>query len=211
MYVYYLYYDLKSASFDHKKLTKTIQKSLFASNEQLHVFEKIVADLIKDKDLKKALAGLPEVYVKKRKKIMLDEEYIKDVQTQHAGTVDLLNEYLSDDFEDEVTKIRSEQVGSSEIAIQITQKSNSGGPSPFQSDISFSQVQMDLLELFVKNSFALPQTEIDIFAKSNGVFMNQIIDRINEGVFEYLNDNLIEEEEDSFVMNPEYYNNILAK
>ncbi len=45
LYIYYLYYDLKSANFDNKQLTKTLQKSLFTNNEQLHIFESIIGNL----------------------------------------------------------------------------------------------------------------------------------------------------------------------
>ena len=63
-YIKYLYHDLKSATFDNKQLTKTIQKSLFKTNEQLHNFEIIVSELIKDKDLDKALKNVSKVYWK---------------------------------------------------------------------------------------------------------------------------------------------------
>ena len=122
LYVHYLYHDLKSASFDNKQLTKTIQKSLFKTNEQLHDFEIIVSELIKDQDLDKALKSVSTVYKIKRKKIQLNTDSIKGVQQQHSGTVELLNEYLKDDFEDENNSIKSQEISNEEIKIEIIQK-----------------------------------------------------------------------------------------
>jgi hypothetical protein len=39
LYVYIYTTTLKSVTFDNKQLTKTIQKNLFKTNEQLHDFE----------------------------------------------------------------------------------------------------------------------------------------------------------------------------
>ena len=65
-----MYHDLKSVTFDNKQLTKTIQKSLFKTNEQLHDFEIIVSELINDKNLDKALKNVHKVYEIKRKIIL---------------------------------------------------------------------------------------------------------------------------------------------
>jgi hypothetical protein len=80
LYIHYLYYDLKSTTFDNKKMTKTILKSLFKTNEQLHDFEQIISEFIKDKNLDKALNAVPKIYEVKRKKIQLDRTTIKEVQ-----------------------------------------------------------------------------------------------------------------------------------
>jgi ribosomal protein L20A (L18A) len=83
--MHYLYHDLKSATFDNRQLTKTIHKSLFKTNEQLHEFEKIVSGLTHDKNLQKALDQIPSIYAVKRKQIKLDKASIQDVQQQHSA------------------------------------------------------------------------------------------------------------------------------
>lgn len=208
LYVYYLYHDLKSATFDNKQLTKTIQKNLFKTNEQLHDFEKIVSELIKDKDLEKALKNVPKVYEVKRKKIQLDTVSIKEVQQQHSGTVELLNEYLKDDFEDENNSIKSQEINNEEIKIEITQKSEDTIHSAFVSDLSFSPIHISALELFSKSNFSVPQSELEAFAKSNGVFKNQLIESINEACYGLLDDVLIEEEDDYYTININYFQRI---
>ncbi len=208
LYIHYLYQDLKSTTFDNKQLTKTIQKSLFKTNEQLHDFEKIVSELIKDKNLEKALRAAPKIYEVKRKKIQLDKTSIKEVQQQHLGTVDLLNEYLRDDFEDENTAIISEEINNEEIEIKITQKNEDTNHSAFIAELAFKPIQVSTLELFSKNNLSILQSEIEDFAKSKGVFKNQLIDSINENCYEFLDDVLIEEEDDYYSINPEYFQKI---
>lgn len=210
LYVHYLYYDLKSASFDNKQLTKTIQKSLFKTNEQLHDFEKIVSELINDKDLGKALKAVPKVYEIKRKKIKLDTVSIKEVQQQHSGTVELLNEYLRDDFEDENTAIKAEEVSNEEIKIEITQKNEEAHRSLFTSELKLNSNHIEALELFAKSNFTVPMNEIETYAKSKGIFKNQLIESINDICYEFLDDVLIEEDDDFYTISPNYFEKIKA-
>jgi hypothetical protein len=211
LYVHYLYHDLKSATFDNKQLTKTIQKSLFKTNEQLHDFEQIVSELIKDKNLDKALNAVPKIYEVKRKKIQLDRTTIKEVQQQHSGTVELLNEYLRDEFEDENNTILSQEISSEEIKIEIIQKNEESHQSIFLSELSLNPTHISILELFSKNNFSIPQIEIEEFAKSKGVFKNQVIESINETCYEVLDDVLIEEEDEYYTIIPEYFQKISTK
>ncbi len=211
LYVYYLYHDLKSATFDNKKLTKTIQKSLFKTNEQLHDFEIIVSELIKDKDLDKALKSVSKVYEVKRKKIQLDTASIKEVQQQHSGTVELLNEYLKDDFEDENNTIKSQEISNEEIKIEITQKNEEVHQSAFLSQLAFSEIHTTALDLFAKSNFSVPQNELELFAKSKGIFKNQLVESINDTCYDFLDDVLIEEEDDYYTINTNYFQSISAK
>ena len=211
LYVHYLYHDLKSATFDNKQLTKTIQKSLFKTNEQLHDFEIVVGELIKDKNLENALQGVSKIYTVKRKKIQLDTASIKEVQQQDSGTVELLNEYLKDDYEDENNSIKTQEINSEEVSIQITQKTEVIENSIYVSTITFTQLQTTTLEIFTKSNFSVPQSDLEIFAKSKGVFKNQLVENINETCYDVLDDILIEEEEEYYNINPNYYQRLLAK
>ena len=184
-----------------KQLTKTIQKSLFKTNEQLHDFEKIVSELITDKDLDKALTNVPKIYEVKRKKIQLDTATIKEVQKQHSGTVELLNEYLNDDFEDDENTLKSQEINSEEIKIQISQKHEEITHSVFLTELALKPIHITTLELFAKSNFTVSQSEIEVFAKSNGVFKNQLIESINDTCYEFLDDILIEEEDDFCTIN----------
>lgn len=208
LYIYYLYQDLNSSTFDNKKLTKTIQKSLFKTNEQLHDFEEVVSELIKDRKLDKALEAVSKVYVPKRKKIALDREAIKEVNQRHSGTVELLNEYLKDEFEDDENIITTKELNTEELQIEITHKIDSPTSSILTNDILLDTNQSDLLKLFVKSSLTVPQTEMDAFVKSKGLFKNQFIESINDVCYEVLDDVLIEEEDDNYIINENYYQRI---
>jgi ribosomal protein L20A (L18A) len=211
LYIHYLNHDLKSATFDNKQHTKTIQKSLFKTNDQLHDFEKIVSELIKDKDLEKALKQIPEIYKVKRKKIQLNRDSIKEVIEQHTETVELLNEYLKDDFEDENNSIKSQEISNEEIQIEIIQKSEEVHQSAFLSELTFTAIHTTALELFAKSNFSVSQSEFEIFAKSKGVFKNQLIESINDTCYEFLDDVLIEEEDDYYTINTNYFQRISTK
>ena len=174
----------------------------------MHDFEIIVSELIKDKDLEKALKNVSIVYEVKRKKIKLDTTSIKEVQQQHSGTVELLNEYLKDDFEDENNSIKSQEINNEEIKIEITQKSEETSHSAFVRDLTFSPIHISALELFSKSNFSIPQSELEIFAKSKGIFKNQLIESINETCYDFLDDVLIEEEDDYYTINTNYFQRI---
>lgn len=209
LYVYYLYYDLNSSSFDNKQLTKTIQKSLFGSNEQLHDFEKIIAELIKDKDLDKALQGVSQIYVKKRRKIKLDADAITEVRQKHSSTVEILDEIMGDDFEDETSSIHSVQINKEEIQIEILQKTEPLIETQKVNRFGLNPIQEELLGMFPKHSFTVPAAELESFARSKGLFKSQLIDSINETCYEELDDLLIEEEEDNYIVNEQYFQRII--
>ena len=209
LYIHYLYHDLQSASFDNKPLTKTIQKSLFRNNEELKEFEKLVSDLIKEKDLQKALQSVGNVYVPKRKKISLDAAVITEVHQKHSTTVSLLDEILGDEYVDDITTIKSSVVNDEEVKITITQKATSPVPLQVTNAVNLSPVHVELLELFAKHSFIISDQEIEIFARSKGVFKNGLIEGVNDCCYEHLDDLLIEEEDDNYIVNENSYQSVL--
>src|SRR5690606_7989015 len=106
---------------------------------------------------------------------------------KHSGTVELLNEYLKDEFEDIRTTNRDNNVNSDEVQIVIHERETS---TP---DTKFSDTQKEFLEYFQKHGLTLSLNEIDDFARSRGLFKNQLVDSINETCYETLDDILIEE------------------
>lgn len=211
LYIHYLYHDLNSTTFDNKQMTKTIQKNLFKTNEQLHNFGIVVSELIKDKNLDKALQNVSKIYVVKRKKIQLDTASIQEVQMQDSETVELLNEYLKDEYEDENNLIKTREINDEEVTIEITKKGDEVQGSIYLSNIAFTSIHLKTLEIFAKRNFSVPQSELETFAKSKGIFKNQLIESINEICYEVLDDVLIEEENDYYTINPNYYQRLLAK
>lgn len=210
LYIHYLYHDLKSATFDNRQFTKTIQKNLFNTNEQLHDFEKIVSELIKNRNLVKALKAVSGIYVVKRKKILLDLEKISNVEQKHVQTVELLNEYLNDEYDDETSSIKSKEINGKEIKIDISIKTDNIHKTKYIEEIDSLQLHSKALDLFEKCNFVISQADLETYAKSNSVLMNQLVDNINEICYEYLDDNLIEEEDEYYSIIPDYFQKILA-
>ena len=50
---------------------------------------------------------------------------------------------------------------------------------------------------------------VEEFASENGVFVDSLINNINEKTYDLIDDNLIEEQEDTYTIEEQYYQNIL--
>jgi hypothetical protein len=82
---------------------------------------------------------------------------------------------------------------------------------PSVADTGLSQAQLVLLEHFANANYSLPVEEVDEFAQNNGVFKNQLIEGVNEFCYERIDDLLIEEEDDRYNLNPDYYRQLFLK
>ncbi|WP_051349490.1 tellurite resistance TerB C-terminal domain-containing protein [Chryseobacterium gregarium] len=210
LYIYYIDKDLSSAKFDNKQMNKTIQKSLFKTNEQLNDFEQILSDFITNKNLDTTLEKINSIYLPKRKKIFIDKDTIEEVKKQHSGTVDLLNEYLQDEYEDDNIVIVSEEIANKdEVQINIIHKNVEHLHSKYLNEISLTSVQKDVLGVFEKNSFNISQSDLEEYLKDQNLLMSSTVDAINEICFDVLDDVLIEEDNDYFTINTDYYKKLL--
>lgn len=202
LYVHYVDHDLRSVTFDNKQWTKTIQKSLFQTPEQSAEFERILAELIKDKNIDKALTAVETIYQPKRKKISLDRNKIKEVQEQHSETVELLNEYLQD-TEDAIPATPVQEPISNPEVVQTS--------GIFRADLQLNETQVNALVMLCKNGFSISVSDLDQFAKSNGAFRGSLIEGINDKCYDTLDDVLIEEDGDTYTINESYYNKLLTQ
>jgi len=207
LYIHYIYADLLSETFDNRQLNKNNIKKLFKTDEQLHDFQVVVKNLIASKALGQALTAVSTLLLPKRKKISLNADAIEAIKKRHSGTVELLNKYMQEDEEPAAVTQLAVAVDLSEPVVA----SADGLGKIFFDEINLSDLQSDVLIYFSLNNFAVPQCEIGKIAKERGVFKNQLIDSINEACFEAIDDVLIEEEEDNYVIYEHYYQNILAK
>ncbi|HZL11897.1 MAG TPA: tellurite resistance TerB C-terminal domain-containing protein [Prolixibacteraceae bacterium] len=204
-YAKYIYYDLKSMKFDNKELTKTIQKSLFKTQEQFNDFKRIITELIKTSDIERALEEIAKIYIPKRKRIQLDKSKIKEVEQKHDGTVELLNGYLETERDDFSEDKSFDNTDGTEIDVITPVPIN----SIFVAGIRMGKVQEELLKKFIENSFEIRHDEVDKFAIDNGMFKNQLIDSINEACSEYLDgESLIEENDETYVIEESYFKEI---
>ncbi len=207
LYLHYIYYDLKSNKIAQKELPKTVQKKLFKTDEQRQDFEQLLHTFIKNQDLGKALAEVPRIWAIKRKKIQLDQSFIEEVQQQHAGTVDLLNEYLQDQ------EMEEEQPAITPPFDQISAPTVFPAPikatdTRFLPELELNALQINTLELFYSNDFSLSEEKLITFAKTQSVFKNQLVESINEACYELLDDVLIEEDEETYTIDTDYFEQI---
>jgi len=200
-YAKYIYYDLKSRKIDNQELSKRIQRSLFKTDEQINNFKKIISELIETTDIQNALEKIEYIYIPKRKTIKLDKSAIREVEQKYDGTVELLNGYLISENEEK------NQPNSEKKEIEISVVPNN---SIFIPGINIEKIQTELIAKIVANSFKIEQNKVDKFATENGLFKNQLIDSINEVFEESLEgEALIEEDEDNYVIEESYYNEII--
>ncbi len=207
-YLHYIWHDLNSKQVDSKQLNKTIQKKLFSKQQEFEHFQSIVDDLVKTKDLPKALTGVSSIYTPKRRSIEIDISAVQLVERQHAGTVSILSEYLRD--ENEQVSDNIELVTDGELIIVVDSASPAAESNVDGCAVNLSAVQRQCLQIFESEEFVVPFGTIDSFAKQNGLFKNQLIDGINDQCMELLDDVLIEESEEGFEINVNYYKKIFA-
>lgn len=193
-YLNYIYHNQKSPKSDQKGLIKSVQKKLFANEAQVAQFQQIANTLIDDMNLLKALAQIDTLYSTtaaiKRRRIELNHDEIRIVTDQHSGTVEALNQVLNDDIAESNT----------EEVIVITKQ---------ESPSLLTPLQIEFLRLF-PDERQLKASEVESFAFGKGLFKNQLLDGINDACYELLDDVLIEEEGDHYIINPIYYNKIVA-
>lgn len=207
-YAKYIYYDLKSNKFDNKLLTKTIEKSLFKTEEQIAEYKAIIRKIIETGSIESVFDDIAKIYVPKRKKIILDKNEIRDIAKKHDSTVELLNEYLDDTEEGIKLNVRNTDSVGAEIEVVTTARQE----SPFNEDLNFNNVQLEILRKMKDASFILAQSKVDKFALKNGIFKNQLIDSINEACYDLLEgEPLIEEEEENYIIERSYYQELEIK
>ena len=209
LYIHYLEKDLNSSKFDQRKLNKTIQKSLFSTQEQLTDFEKILNDFIADRNLETAIEKANKLYQPKRKRITIDPEAIKDIQAQHSETADILGQILNSEEEEEFFTNTVVPDDKEEVMITINSRTSENQVCKYLDDLNLTEIQKEILDLFEKNSFNMLQTDFGDFIKTKGLFMGSTIDSINEYCFEILDDILIEEDDEYFIINTNYYQKLL--
>lgn len=210
LYIHYLDKDLNSPKFDNKQLTKTIQKNLFSTNEQLVDFEKIMSEFVSHRNLESTIEKVNLLYEPKRKKIIINREAIENVQKLDSEVSKILGDLLSDELETENIFIQSEEKeNTKEITFNITREHPELQKSKYIEELHLTDIQKEILDLFERQSFNILQSELSDFIKTKNLFMGSTIESINDTCFETLDDILIEEEDEYFTINTNYYKKLL--
>ncbi|MDM1350951.1 NINE protein [Myroides marinus] len=200
-YLKYIKADLASATINNKPLNKTTLKVLFKEQTQLDEFNQILDEFIKTSDIDYAISKLEDIYKIKRKKIKLDIDKIDSVKKQLDSTVELLNEYL-EEFEDS-----SDHELDTSVLEELTTKPKE--ENLFNQDLLLESYEVQLLQMIKNFDFLISREVVEEFASENGVFADSLINNINEKVYDLLDDNLIEEQDEMYTIDITYYKNIL--
>ncbi|MDH6304131.1 hypothetical protein M2459_000843 [Parabacteroides sp. PF5-5] len=178
-YMHYLHVKTLSDTFKHKKISKPNAKLLFRNTKEEQQFNQVCSKLLTSKNLNTALKQFDNLEISQRKKVRLDITAIREAAGKQAKVAGILSDILADEPE----------------SVTI----------PQQPLTEVTDNKEGLLQLFINKDYKLNKEEVDIFARSKGLFMNQLIQSINEEHFDELDDVLIEEEEEYYMLNETYY------
>lgn len=211
LYFLYLEKNLYSNNFDRKQLTKSIQKNLFTTSEQVEEFEKIVNEFILTKNLNIAISSLDQIYLPKRKKINIDKSAIDRVQRLDSETSQKLGDLLDDENELlEVDVLNINPQDDFEVKINIIQTMHNDEDScKYLQSLELNYTQLEVLDYFEKNGLNVLQSDFENFMRAKRLFVSTTIESINDILYDYLDDILIEEDEDYFIINNEYFKKLL--
>ncbi|MBO9691158.1 tellurite resistance TerB C-terminal domain-containing protein [Chryseobacterium sp.] len=209
LYIHYLEKDLNSPKFDKREFPKSIQKNLFPTEDLLVDFENILNEFIVGRNIKTAVEKVCQLYLPKRKKITIDPEAIRDIQVQHSETAHILGQILNNEEEEETVLKTMETINERESTVTVIHQVSEFQHTKYSDELHLTDVQKNILDLFEKHSFNILQQDLQDFIKAKGLFMGSTIDSINECCFEILDDILIEEEDEYFIINTNYYKKLL--
>ncbi len=188
-YLHYLNVKTMSETFKYKKISKRNNAILFKNSKEEGQFKLICTRLLQNKNLKAALKQLDQLGISQRKKIDLDISAIKEAAGKQTKIAGILSEVLADD---EPATIPQAPEKTPVIEIQNTPVDN----------------KEELFRLFINCSYKLNKEEVDIFARTKGIFRSQFIESINETYYDELDDVLIEEDDDEYILNETYFHQI---
>ncbi len=185
LYLQYLHVKTPNANFRHKKVNGEYKKRLFRNETQAEKFQQLCDRLKENRDIDQAIDDTKYLFRINRREISLDTQAIRDVGREHAQMAALLGKYLEDDPE-----------------IMMEGKPASSGVLENETDESA------IFRLFERCNFTLNKKEIDTFARNRGMFGSSLIQQINETYYETLDDLLIEDDGENYILNKAYYESI---
>lgn len=183
LYLHYLSVKSVSDTFKYKQISARNASKLFGGNERQQRFETVSNQFQKDGDLEKALAAIGELYIPVRRKIKLNAGSIQEARNRQASVAKILGAYLDDD-----PVVDAHENIQPEVIINTADNNRQA-----------------LFDLFISHAFRLNQQEINKFVHSKGLFKDPFIEGINEQYYEILDDLLIEQEGDEYILNKTYY------
>ncbi len=174
-----------------------VKKTIFRHEKEYQDFMEIIEAMREDLDIGVALNQVNDRY---RKKITLDKENIDGIKAQHAGTVEKLHAILDDESNDVWEANENRETTATDEQIENETATTTG-----QDVINWNEEQVQFLRLFAAPGYTVSLEQAAEFARERNLFLNQLINGINEMFFENNEDMLIEDlDEETYQINPEY-------
>lgn len=185
--------------------TASMNKQLFKKQEESERFYKFLNQYIQNPDFEKAEEFAAVFFQSIRKKIKLDTLAIQKAEVMDTRTTERLSVYLAEDDDSAVTTFQKESVSQtlSEPVIQrqiITTE---------EMGVQLPEFALILLQAFKTNNFELSSTDADDICRANGLMTGNLVNSINEACYDLLDENLIEKQDSKYIIQPDYYNQII--
>lgn len=196
LFYYALYYQWsKDQNINIKPLPQKITKKAF--NKDSTKYEEFVS-IINNKelspkrkrDLQRLEKEIDNLFIIKRKKILLNRDKIKEAEIEHKRTAEKLGKILEDET----------VISPPTINQQICQSNGNL--------YNLESIHISLLEKFVISNYSITDFELEKFSKEYGSMPNSLVSSINERFFDKFDDNIIESVNTKFILNTEYYESI---
>ena len=224
-YIHHYQLSIDNGIKSPKIFPKTYHKKLFKKEEQLQSFIALVNSLSRFKNPEAALQAVPEIFVTKRKEIVLDEKSISKINEHHSETVEKLNEMLEETAAEQ-TVVPTENKPSISIPEgkpegkpennlkdkPATDKELStlddlfGDSSPTEdfSDLELEQYHLELLQQLLANGNFITHEDTATLSRKHRVFKGRLINQLNEKFYSIFEDNLIEETPEGYQLIEDY-------
>lgn len=197
-YVRYVSLCAQNTEFVEKPIPKYVCKNLFTTEAQQNEFERIVHQYKLDKKQEKAYEAVNHLFEPKKKHLQFDLNKIERTEMLYADTVRLLDEVMGDE-EEKAEEVISEEVAPVSVVAGVNKMENT----------LLNPVHMRLLDIFKANDHILNKLQVEEYAKKNRLFANQLIEQINDLCYEELDDVLIEENNNDWVVEESYLYKIM--
>lgn len=197
-YLRYVSLCTQNTGFIEKPIPKYVCKKLFSTVDQQIEFEGIIHQYKLDKEQGKACEAINNLFEPKKKHLQFDLAKIKKTEMLYTDTVRLLDEVMSDGEEKEEGIIVEKSV-----PVLVAD----GGIKAENTELN--QVHIGLLNIFKANDNTLNKLQLEEYARKNHMFANQLVEQINDRCYELLDDVLIEESNNGWVVEESYSYKIL--
>ncbi len=194
-----MYYQWsKDQNISIKPLPQKITKKAFNKNstkyeEFISIINNKEFSPKRKRDLHRLEKEIDNLFIIKRKKILLNRDKIKEAEIEHKRTAEKLGKILED----------AETVLPALTKNQQLQQSDS--------NYNLKSVHISLLEKFVMSNYTITDIELEKFSKEYGSMPNNLVNSINEKLFDKFDDNIIETINSNFILNSEYYESIKSE